>query len=186
MTFTDLPLSLRYLAAFLPLVGCVGLLAVVVMSEKIPAMAQFMKYGSIGVMATYVQTVAFYLLATTTLPCLGPDDPAVRLFGFEAVSLTDGVRAFRFDVATAVGFVFANSFCWPMNRLFVFKPGKYRWYVELGLFFSASTLATVIALALSSALIHFGGLATSFAVVIEIVVSFLVNFFVRKFVIFKG
>ena len=36
------------------------------------------------------------------------------------------------------------------------------------------------------ALIDGFGMMTTLAVVVEVVVSFLVNFFVRKFVIFKG
>ena len=148
---------------------------------------QFVKYGAIGVMATLVQTGVFYLLATTCLKCLGPDDVAVRCLGFtSAEGLTDGVRAFRFSLATAAGFVLANVFCWLMNRWFVFRPGKFSWYVEFGMFFGASTVATVIALGLSSVLIGWLGLMTTLAVFIEVVVSFLVNFFVRKFFIFKG
>ena len=148
---------------------------------------QFVKYGAIGVMATLVQTGVFYLLATTCLKCLGADDVAVKYLGFAtADGLTDGVRAFRFSLATAVGFVMANVFCWLMNRWFVFKPGKFAWYAEFGMFFATSTVATVIALAVSSALIGWFGLMTTLAVFIEVVVSFLVNFFVRKFFIFKG
>ena len=148
---------------------------------------QFVKYGAIGAMATLVQTGVFYLFATTCLKCLTPDDVAVKYLGFAAASgLTDGVRAFRFAVATSVGFVLANVFCWLMNRWFVFRPGKFRWYVELTMFFGASTVATVVALVVSSALIRWCGLMTTFAVVIEVVVSFLVNFLVRKFYIFKG
>ena len=148
---------------------------------------QFVKYGAIGVMATLVQTGVFYLLATTCLKCLGADDLAVRWLGFApAQGLTDGVRAFRFSLATSVGFVLANVFCWLMNRWFVFRPGKFRWYVEFGMFFGTSTVATVIALGVSSALIGWFGLMTTLAVLIEVVVSFLVNFFVRKFFIFRG
>ena len=148
---------------------------------------QFVKYGAIGVMATLVQTGVFYLLATTCFKCLGADDVAVRYLGFvPAEGLTDGVRAFRFSLATSVGFVLANIFCWLMNRWFVFRPGKFRWYVEFGMFFATSAVATVIALGVSSALIGWFGLMTTLAVLIEVVVSFLVNFFVRKFFIFKG
>lgn len=148
---------------------------------------QFVKYGAIGVMATLVQTGVFYILATTCLKCLAPDDVAVVHLGLTAASgITDGVRAFRFSLSTAVGFVLANVFCWLMNRWFVFKPGKFVWYVEFGMFFATSTVATVIALAVSSALISCFGLMTTLAVIIEVIVSFLVNFFVRKFFIFKG
>ena len=148
---------------------------------------QFVKYGAIGVMATLVQTGVFYMLATTCLKCLGADDVAVEHLGFAAADgITDGVRAFRFAVATSVGFVVANVFCWLMNRWFVFKPGKFVWYVEFGMFFGASAIATVIALGMASALIRWFGLMTTLAVFVEVIVSFLVNFFARKFFIFKG
>jgi hypothetical protein len=54
------------------------------------------------------------------------------------------------------------------------------------MFFGAATFATVVALAVQSALIKYFGMMTSAAVVIEVIVSFFVNFFVRKFFIFKG
>ena len=73
-----------------------------------------------------------------------------------------------------------------MNRWFVFKPGRYAWSVELVMFFSVSGLAMALATAISWVLIHQWGLMTTLAVLVEVVVSFLFNFFIRKFVIFKG
>ena len=177
---------MAYALALLPLAGCAGLLAVVVLGERIQWFFQFVKYGTNGVVATYVQSATFYLLGATCLMCLGPDDWAVRYLGLPAAEIADGTRAVRFAAATAVGFVVANVVCWLMNRWCVFKPGKFRWYVEFALFFAVSTLATVVALGLSAALIHLAGLMTTIALAIEVVVSFLVNFFVRKFFIFRG
>ena len=148
--------------------------------------AQFVKYGVIGVLSTCVQMIGFYLLAATCLKCLGSDDWAVRFLGLPSVEVSDGVRAFRAAVATAGGFTVANIFCWMMNRLFVFKPGKFRWYVEFLMFFGVAALATVVALGVQSLLIKYFGMMTTAAVIVEVVVSFLMNFFVRKFVIFKG
>ena len=153
--------------------------------------APFVKYGAIGVMATCVQTGVFYVLASTCLRCLTADDLAVKLFGLPSVAFTGNEawyasRGMIAAAATAVGFVVANIFCWLMNRRFVFKPGKFRWYVELAMFFGASTLATVIALGLMKFLIDQFGLMTTLAMGVEVVVSLLVNFFIRKFVIFKG
>lgn len=171
---------------FLPLIFCIGLLAVVILCEKLTWFSQLVKYGTNGVIATYVQTGVVFFLGATCLMCLGPDDWAVRHLGFPAAEISDGLRAFRFSVATAVGFTVSNIVCWLMNRWCVFKPGKFSWYVEFGMFFGTSLLAMVIALALSAALIHLVGLMTSIAVVLEVTVSFFVNFFVRKFFIFKG
>ncbi len=153
--------------------------------------AQFVKYGAIGVMSTCVQMAVFYLFASTCLKCLTADDMAVKLLGFPSVAF-DGTepwwasRWFLAAVATAIGFTVANVFCWIMNRLFVFRPGKFPWHTEFALFYGAAGGATVIALCVQSGLIHFAGMTTSFAAVIEVVVSFLVNFFTRRFFIFKG
>ena len=54
------------------------------------------------------------------------------------------------------------------------------------MFFGAATFATVIALGVMKALIDGCGMMTTLAVFVEVAVSFLVNFFVRKFFIFKG
>ena len=183
---TEVEPWMAYALALLPLAGCAGLLLAVVLGERIPWFFQFVKYGANGVMATYVQTGTFYLLGATCLMCLGPDDWAVRVLGLPSAEIPDGVRAFRFATATAAGFVVANVFCWLMNRWCVFTPGKFRWYIEFALFFAASTLATAIALGLSAAFIRLAGLMTTIALAIEIVVSFFVNFFMRKFFIFKG
>lgn len=152
---------------------------------------QFVKYGVIGVLSTLVQLIVFYLLAGTCLKCLEASDWAVCYLGLPSVAFTGAepwfaARWFLAAIATALGFTIANVFCWLMDRLFVFKPGKFRWYVEFGLFYSAAAAAVVIALGIQSALIAWCGMMTSAAAFIEIIVSFLINFFTRKFFIFKG
>ena len=147
---------------------------------------QFVKYGVIGVASTLVQMIVFYLLASTVCQCLGPEDWAVKWFGLPQVDVSHVVRGFRFAVDTVLGFTVANVFCWLMNRAFVFRPGKFAWYKEFGMFFCASAGAMALATGLSWVLINWVGLQTTTAVVIEIVVSFLVNFFTRRFFIFKG
>ena len=144
---------------------------------------QLVKYGVIGVMATLVQTGVFYVLASTSLMCLTPDDWAVRYVGLPSATFTGAEswylsRGMIAAYATAIGFVTANVFCWLMNRWFVFSPGKYRWYVEFGMFIGTSTIATLIALGTMKVLIDSFGLMTTFAVVVEVLVSFFVNFFV--------
>ena len=157
-----------------------------ILSHDCGAFWQVVKYGIIGVLSTAVQTAAFYILASTVLKCLKSDDWAVRLIGLAPCEITDSTRAKRFAAATAIGFVVANLFCWQMNRLFVFEPGLYVWYVELGMFFASSAVAMAIALALSCALIKYVSMMTTFAVAIEIIASFAINFAIRKFIIFKG
>lgn len=147
---------------------------------------QLAKYGVIGVLATIVQTGVFYALACSCLGCLAADDWAVKSLGFPMADVPDAVRAWCFAWATSIGFVVANVFCWLMNRKFVFRPGRFGMLVEFALFFSAAAFATFLAITLSSALIGYLGLMTTLAVFIEVGVSFVVNFFIRKFFIFKG
>ena len=149
---------------------------------------QFVKYGVIGVLSTLVQMGVFYCCASTVLKCLTPTDWAVRLMHLPAVASDEPARrrAVRFAVATAIGFVLANVFCWLMNRWFVFTPGEYVWYVEFAMFFGAAAFAAAVAIGVSSLLIRRLGLMTTLAVVIEVLVSFAINYFVRKFFIFKG
>ncbi len=162
-----------------------------ILSHDCGAFWQFIKYGMIGVLSTLVQLGVFYLLATVCLPCHEPADWAVRFLGVPAASFTGNepwyaTRGMLAGTYTALGFVVANVFCWLMNRRFVFKPGKFKWYVEFGMFFGAAASATVIALVVMKVLIDLFGMMTTLAVVVEVLVSFLVNYFLRKFYIFKG
>ena len=152
---------------------------------------QFVKYGLVGVMSTAIQALVFYVLASTCLKCLSPDDWAVKYLSLPSMSFTGeevwyASRGTLASVATVVGFIAANIFCWIMNRAFVFKPGRHRLYVEFAMFFVTAATATALALAVMKCLIDSFGMMTSLAVAIEIVISFSVNFFARKFFIFKG
>jgi putative flippase GtrA len=151
---------------------------------------QFVKYGVIGVMSTMVQYAVFFLLAATCLKCLAPDDIAVRFLGFPSAEFTGGepwyaTRGMIAAAATGIGFVVANLFCWVMNRMFVFKPGKFPWYTELAMFFGTSTLAMVISLFIMKILIDQLGMMTTVAGLLNVFISFMINFFVRRFFIFK-
>ena len=48
---------------------------------------QFVKYGVIGVMSTAVQLTVFYVLAATSMKCLGADDVAVKYLGLPSVEV---------------------------------------------------------------------------------------------------
>ena len=162
-----------------------------VLSPEAGPFWQFVKYGAVGVAATLVQLGVFLALASTCLKCLTPDDWAVRFLGVGAAAF-DGSepwfasRWFLAAVATAIGFTVANVFCWLLNRAIVFRPGRFPWHVEFAMFYGAAAFATAVALVVQSVLIKYFGLMTSAATLLEVVVSFLVNFFIRKFYIFGG
>ena len=156
-----------------------------IVSRESGAFWQFVKYGVVGVASTIVQMVVFYILAATVLKCLKSDDWAVQLLSLPSANISDATRGLLFTVDIAIGFVAANIFCWLLNRAFVFRPGKFLWYVEFAMFFGVAALAWAIATGLSALLIHFCGMMTTIAAILEIVVSFLLNYFSRKFFIFK-
>ena len=162
-----------------------------VLSPEAGPFWQFVKYGAVGVASTAVQLVVFLALAATCLKCLTPDDWAVRFLGLQSACF-DGSepwfssRWFLAAVATAVGFTVANVFCWLLNRAIVFRAGRFSWYVEFAMFYCLAAFATAVALAVQSVLIRYFGLMTSAATLIEVLVSFAVNFFIRKFYIFGG
>ena len=151
-----------------------------------PLFWQLLKYGAVGVLATVVQLAVFYTFATCVFQCLTADDWAVKMFGWSSANLSETVRGINFVVCSLIGFVVSNFVCWLLNRAVVFNPGKFRWFVELGMFYAASATAALLAIGLSWLCINCLGLMTTLAVFIEIVVSFAVNYFVRKFFIFKG
>ncbi len=157
-----------------------------ILSHDCGAFWQFVKYGVIGVLSTIVQTAAFYFLASTVLKCLNDGDFAVKVLALPVAEISDNLRAWRFAWATGLGFIISNIFCWIMNRSFVFKTGRHVWYIELIMFMSVSGLAMLLATVLSGYLISQFALMTTLAVLIEIVVSFVFNFIIRKFIIFKG
>ena len=109
----------------------------------------------------------------------------MRLLSLPSANISDATRGLLFTVDIAIGFVCSNIFCWLMNRAFVFRPGKFLWFVEFAMFFGVAALAWAIATALSAMLIHFCGMMTTIAAILEIAVSFLLNYFSRKFFIFK-
>jgi putative flippase GtrA len=164
-----------------------------VLSHDAPPIIQFIKYGIVGVLSTLIQILVFYIAACTFLKCLTQDDVFLKLLDMLgaatsnlAVNDSDSIRAFRAAVATGIGFFFANIFCWIMNRLFVFKPGRHFWLVELVLFFAVSLAALGAGIAVQTILIKYAGWTTSSAFIIEIISSFIINYVVRKFLIFKG
>ena len=161
------------------------------LSPEAGAFAQFVKYGVIGVLATAVQLGIFSLTAATCFKCLTSDDFAVRVLHLPSAVFTGNeawyeARWFLAAAATATGFTVANVVCWLLNRAFVFRTGKFSWPVEFALFFAAAAFATVVALSVQSVLIAQADMATSSAAIIEVAVSFAVNFFTRKFFIFRG
>ena len=156
------------------------------LSHDAPPLVQFAKYVCVGAVATAVNFVVAEACAATIIPCLSGNDVLVRHLGLTPADVAESVRAMRAIYCNVIGFVVANLLCWLLNRAFVFRPGRHRWPVELALFFGGSAVSVMIGSGVIGVLIWLRGVQTTWAFIANIVTSVLVNYAVRKFVVFKG
>ena len=151
---------------------------------------QIFKYGVVGILATVINLVVAEICAAHVWPCLTANDLLVQWGVFDLTDatfvITDSTRAVRAVYCNFAGFFVANLVCWFLNRLFVFTPGRHRWFVEYALFLAGSGFAIACGSAAIWALVKFYGVQTSWSFIINVVVSVAVNFVVRKFFVFKG
>ena len=147
---------------------------------------QFIKYGIAGGLATGVHISIFYVCALTIFPAIGADDWIVRLFGVTPAEISDAVRADNATYATIVGFIVSNAVCYVINILWVFKPGRHHWFIELSLFYAVSGIAMLVGTTVMNWLIRAYGIQTTIAFGANLVSAVMINYVMRKFVIFKG
>ena len=147
---------------------------------------QFIKYGIAGGMSTALHIVTFFLCGWFLLPCLTQNDITVRLLGLSAPAISESARVWHAAWCNGIAFLISNTFCYILNRLFVFKPGRHHYVIEFLLFFAVSGVSLAIGTTLQTLLINCQGLQTTLAFGANIVCSLLINYAMRKFVIFKG
>ena len=119
------------------------------LSHDAGPVAQFIKYAFVGGLATGVNIFAFFLAGWFLYPCLTEDDILVRLLrrfrpGLkvpEAVNRSRAANAIRCNI---IAFFFSNTFCYILNRLFVFQPGHHSLWLEALLFFAVSAFSTCV------------------------------------------
>ena len=157
------------------------------LSKDAGHLAQFIKYGIAGGLATLTQIIAFFALGWRLLPCLTDNDIMVRLLGIVPAAAQDGgSRAVNAAIATALAFLLSNGVAYALNVLFVFKGGKHHWLLEIGLFYAVSGVSMVIGTSLQTLLIARYGVMTTLAFGTNIASALLINYAMRKFFIFKG
>ncbi len=156
------------------------------LSHETTPVVQFLKYAIVGGMATGTHVLVFYTCAILVLPSLSQNDIVVQILGLSVPEVSDAQRAWNAGLGNAVSFVFSNIFCYILNRLFVFKPGRHYWLVELLLFLGASGISMVIGTAIQSWLIAHFAVQTTLAFGANIFTSLAINYAMRRFVIFKG
>lgn len=156
------------------------------MGHESGALAQFLKYGMVGGIATVVHVGLFFLCAWRLFPALTQDDWMVQLLGVTPGEIQEGRRAINAAIATTIGFVVANAVSYVLNVMFVFKKGRHHWILEVLLFYAAAGASLFIGTALQSVLIVRYDVMTTLAFGTNTFTSLMINYTMRRFVIFKG
>lgn len=161
---------------------------------------QFVKYGIAGVIATTVHIALFYWMALNVLPALDPGEvqkvvnflpdlhhyPLINsLLNLDLPTVSQGVRARNAMIDNTVAFLFSNLTAYGINIIWVFERGRHHPALEFIFFYAVSGVSILIGTSLMGFMIHRFGIDTSLAFGANVVVSLVINFFLRKYVIFK-
>ena len=149
-------------------------------------LVQFIKYGISGGIATAVHIFVFSIMAWLVLPALSEKELVVRIFDLPVTDITDALRAKRAAIDNFAAFLVSNTVCYFINVLWVFERGRHGVIVEFLMFTAVSGLSMLIGTTIQTFLIVRFGMTTEIAFGSNLVSSLLINFVMRKFVIFKG
>lgn len=154
--------------------------------RKAGPLAQFIRYGICGVIASFVDVGIFYALAIWVIPALGPDDPVAQLCNLNVPALIIEVRARHFVWDKIISFLFANFAAYILNVIWVFERGRHHWFWEIFYFYAVSSISVGIGVALGWILIQYFEFSTTVSFITQAVSTLLINFACRKFFIFHG
>lgn len=147
---------------------------------------QFLKYAVAGGVATAVHVLTFFLAGFLLWPCVGKDDVLVRLFRLHPREVEEELRARRAVYCNILAFLASNTVCYLLNRAFVFKAGAHAVWLEALLFFAVSAVSVGLGTLLMGVLIKRFRMQTTWAFGANTVTSLLINYVMRKFVVFGG
>ena len=148
--------------------------------------AQFIKYAICGGIAATTHIVLFHLIGWRLIPCLQMNDPFVKYLHLHVPHIELNRRARNSMITNILGFMVSNFVAYLLNIFFVFKTGRHHWLVEFALFYAVSAVSLAIGTTMMGWLIRRFGLMTTVAFGTNLVAALLINFAMRKFVIFKG
>ncbi|MFO1523480.1 MAG: GtrA family protein [Kiritimatiellia bacterium] len=132
---------------------------------------QFVKYAATGGLAT-VLYVATELLAERYL---FPTAPAARAGSASPIFWT-----------TSVAFVITMAVVYPLNRMFVFRPGRHSRVMEFLYFCGFAVVGSTAGTLIGSYLVQTRGIPNHIAIFSTVFTSAMVNYAGRKFFVFKG
>ena len=147
---------------------------------------QFIKYAIAGGIATGVHIFIFYVCALILFPALSPQDPVAKLLGLHPLWISDAIRARNSMFANGIAFIFSNLTAYVINIYWVFEAGRHNRVLEILMFYAVSGVSLVIGSVLMGFLINHCGMLTTLAFGANIAVSLMINYVLRKCVIFNG
>jgi len=150
--------------------------------------AQIVKYALCGSLSVLADQLTFYLLAWLVFPCLRATDPVFQLLeavGFSVQAATEAELARNFWIIKTICFLVSNTVVYLLNVRYVFEAGRHRKPVEILLFFGSS-LFQFFFIWLGGVLITVFKWEVTYSNIAMLVVALIVNFVIRKKVVFKG
>ena len=177
--------------------------------RKASTLFQFIKYAICGVGAVTVHVIVFFLLSWLIIPALNDEDILVKIFHLSCAPISDALRARNAMINNGLAFLFSNLTAYILNILWVFESGRryppvdffliklgliqhaklcggIHRAVEVALFYAVSGIAMVISTFLMGVMINQWHFTTTVAFAAQCVIAALINFALRKFMIFKG
>ncbi|MEI6535836.1 MAG: GtrA family protein [Verrucomicrobiaceae bacterium] len=148
-------------------------------AHEVPALVQFLVYAICGGLATAVYVGVSLALSHTLIPAM--DGMSVN-----GVPLTHGHRARNALINNCIAFLIANAVGYITNVMFVFKSGRHTPVMEFLLFTVGNCVAFLISQFAGPYLIKRFGMKTIHALMTNVVASMLLNFVIRKYIVFKG
>lgn len=155
-------------------------------SNQAGPVVQFIKYSIAGGVATVVDITVFYLISWLFIPALREDDPIVKALHLRVTPLDEERRSTRFVVNTLITFLFSNLTAYLINAAWVFKAGRYVWWLEMLFFYIVSGVSLALAAFVGWMMIKMWKTSTTASYVAKLLAALLINYACRKFLIFNG
>jgi len=149
-------------------------------------LVQFIKYAVAGGVATTVHISLFYFFALRVLPALNQHDAFASLLNLHVAEVSDAIRARNSVFDNVIAFIFSNLTAYLINIAWVFESGRHHRVIEIGIFYLVSGISMAIGSTLMGVLIGRFSITTTVAFGANVLTSLLINFVLRKYVIFKG
>lgn len=147
---------------------------------------QFIKYALAGGLATVTHIIVFHLVGWKLFPCLQKKDHFVKLFKLRLPELSNKQRSRNSMFSNGIAFLLGNMVAYITNVLWVFQSGRHNIVVEILLFYAVSGVSVFLGTVLMGWLINRFGILTTYAFASNIFTSVMINYVLRKYVIFQG